>query len=237
MRPATPLGVVCWKWGSAFGPEYVNVLRSMLARHLHVPHRVVCFTDDAAGLDPDIQAVPITDFQDTPRCRRRMKQFSRELRAIVGPRMLSIDLDVVIVNDITPLVQRREPVVLWRVGHARVYSGAFVLMNTGYLHGLWQAFRDDPDGYPRKAAPRSIGSDQAMLNHFLGAHSRPDVGVLTERDGIVTYYGEGYERFEHLGAGPNRPELPRGARIVVLGSADKAVMDSRAYPWIAEHWK
>ncbi len=228
------LTVLCWSWAGKFEPVYVNRLRAALARHLHLEHQVVCVTDDPTGIDPDIRTVPLTEFTNTPRCRRRMKQYDRDFARTIGDRILSIDLDVVIVDDITPIVNRPEPVVCWKVGYASVYSGSFVLFDADALHGLWTLFKADPDGYPKTAWPSGVGSDQAMLNHYL--KKQPPIPHWTERDGFVTYFGVGYQRFEHHGVGPNRPTLPKGARIVVLGSADKRVMDEGRYPWIRKHW-
>ena len=231
------LVVVSWWWrkpdGShLFGPEYLLRMRNMLARHLHREHEFVVVTDSAALVPAGIRTERITQWQDTPRCRRRVKQYDRAFAATLGTRILSIDLDVVIVDDITPLVDRREPIVCWRVGYAGVYSGSFVLYDFGALHGLYEAFAADPDGYPLATGERNA-SDQAMLNHFLAGREVPH---WTERDGFVSYFGNGYEALEHHGVGPNRTELPEGARVVVLGSADKAAMDTGAHEWIEAHW-
>lgn len=231
------LSVICWKWGSLFGPEYPNRTRSMLARHLHLPHRLYCVTDDATGVDPEIGIIAMpSQLADTPRCRRRMQQYSYDFDWLFGERLLSIDLDVVLVDDITPIVIRPEPIVCWRVGYAGVYSGSFVLWNAGALDGAWRAYRSDPDGYPQRAQPRGVGSDQAMLNLWLG-ESRVQVAKWTEADGFVSYFGAGYERLEHHGVGPHRQALPKGARIVVLGSADKAAMDEGQHDWVRRHWR
>jgi hypothetical protein len=236
------LTCVTWKWGEKFGPVYVHRLKAMLARHLHVPHRFVCVADDPTGLEGiDLVPLPAT-YADTPRCRRRMWQFSREFgEQLQASRLLCLDLDLVFVRDISPLVQRPELVVCAWIEYAQVYSGSMILMTAGALDGLWQAFKADPDGYPVKAWPRGIGSDQAMLNYYIRkdthAIGRPTrVGRWTKADGIVTYFGEGYERYEHLGVGPRRPALPAGTRVVVLGSDDKHVLETNAFPWVAEHW-
>lgn len=237
-----PLSVVCWRWRRAdgshlFGPEYVNRLKLGLRKHLHIEHQLTCITDDPTGIDYDVRLLPIREFTDTPRCRRRLKQFDKRFaKAMLGHRVLSIDLDVVIPGDITPLVDRPEPVVCWKVGYARVFSGSFVLYNADALHGLYESYAQQPEAFPRKVQARGVPSDQAMLNYFLAAHPEIAVGTLTDADGIVTYFGDGYERFEHLGVGPGQPHLPPGARLVVLGSADKAVMDEGRFDWIREHW-
>lgn len=206
-------------------------MRAMLARQLHLPHRVYCFTDDTAGIDRDVICLPLPrEFANTPRCRRRMAQYSREIDSTLGRRLLSIDLDVVIVDDITPLVDRAEPIVMWKVGYAGVYSGSFVLWDAGALHGAYAAYAADHEGYPAGA------SDQAMLNRWL-RESRTPVATLTERDGLVTWFGNGYASREHHGMGPTRAQLPKGARIVVLGSADKKIMDEGQYSFVADHWR
>lgn len=233
-----PLSVCCWKWGTRFAAAEVNILRSMLDRHLHLEHRLFCITDDPAGLDGDIVPVAMPRaYADTLRCRRRMQQYDPEFTAAAGcgPRVLLIDLDVVLVDDITPIVDRTEPIVGWKVGHAGVYSGSFILSDRGALHGAWLAYRQDPLGYPKQAAPKGIGSDQAMLNHYLAG--QPPIAHWTEADGFVTYYGAGYERLEFLGVGPSRPTLPAGARLVVLGSDDLPVLRERRFPWVEEHWR
>jgi hypothetical protein len=47
------------KWGSKYGPEYVNRLRGMVLRHTSKPIQLICLTDDANGIHPDIQCRPI----------------------------------------------------------------------------------------------------------------------------------------------------------------------------------
>lgn len=233
------LSVVTWKWtapgGPSFGPEYVNRLRAGLARHLHLPHQLWCITDEAQGIDPRVRIVPLPQLLSTsPRCRRRMRIFDRAFAAPFGDRILTIDLDVVIVDDLTPILDRPEPLVCWLVRHAHVFSGSFHLQTPGVLQGLWDRFAADPDGYPRLVQPHGVASDQAMLNHYL--RTQPAMPYWTEADGFVTYFGKGYETRESFGVGPTLQRLPLGARIVVLGSADKRAMDTGAYPWIREHW-
>lgn len=209
----------------------------MLGRHLHLPHRLVCITEDARGIDPAVEIVPpppmLDAVIDPVRCRRRMRQFDREFARTLGERIASVDLDVVIVDDFTPIVDRPDPIVCWRVGYAGVYCGSFVMYDAGALDGAWQAYRADQAGFIKATGERNA-SDQAMLNLYL--RGKP-VAEVTEADGFVSYFGAGYERWEHHGVGPKHQTLPRGARIVVLGSRDKQVMDEGRFAWIREHWK
>lgn len=233
---ARMLTAVTWFWGNKFAPAYVNTLRSMLERHVHVEHELVCVTNTPAGIDPRVRIVrPPAPLPGDIRCRRRMWQFAAERRHDLGARILAIDLDVVALADLTPIVTRPEPIVGWRVGYANVYSGSFMLFDAGALDGAWQEYRRDPIRFP-KLAREQYASDQAMVNYWLGKCGKP-IAQWTERDGFVTWFGAGYEALEYHGMGPSRPTPPPGARIVVMGSADKHVMDEGRYPFVREHWR
>ena len=41
--------ILCMKWGTKYGPEYVNRIYAMVARNLTPPFQVICFTDDRRG--------------------------------------------------------------------------------------------------------------------------------------------------------------------------------------------
>lgn len=230
------LTVVTWKWGKKFAPYFVNRTRAMLERNLRIPHEFICVTDNAYGIDHRVRIVPLPKrFRETPRCRRRMQQYSREFAEEIGARrILSMDLDVVIVDDVTPIVDRPEPLVLWRVGYARVFSGSFQLFDAGALDDLWLEFERDPEGFPKRAWPTGTGSDQAMLNYFLGDRAVPH---WTERDGFVTFFGRGYETLARKGVAISQPVLPRGARLVVFGSDDIPVMERGPFDWMKRHWR
>lgn len=232
---ADRLTVCAWKWGRTFGPEYVNRLRAALERHLHLPHELVCITDDPTGIDRRVRIVTMpTAHAHTIRCRRRMWHFARERREDLGSRLLCVDLDLVLVDDITPVVDRPEPIVCWRVGYANVYTGAWVLFDAGALDGAWDAFRRDPEGFPASTGQRNA-SETAMLTHWIRSRRVP-VAEWTERDGLIMWFGDGYEHLEHHGLSPRQPTPPPGTRLVMFGGADKAVLDTAAYPWIASHW-
>lgn len=187
------LNVVTWKWGTLFGVEYANKLRNMVARHLHVPHKFICVTDDTEGLDPRIKTVPLpnTELVDA-HCSIRMKQFSHEMGAVLGPRSLMLDLDVVIVNDITPLVQRTEPLVMWYVGYAKLYAGGIILSNAGVLDGLWSEYAADPVALHEKAKAwpggSKDGSDQDMINYYLD-REKIVPGRWVDSDGLFAHGG------------------------------------------------
>ena len=52
------VNVLCLKWGTYYGPEYVNRLYAGVRRNLKRPFRFVCVTDNPAGLRPEVETVP-----------------------------------------------------------------------------------------------------------------------------------------------------------------------------------
>lgn len=51
--------IICMKWGTRYGPEYVNRLRAGIAKYTRRPVRFICFTDDPSGLRPDVEVMPL----------------------------------------------------------------------------------------------------------------------------------------------------------------------------------
>lgn len=58
-----PVNIVCIKWGTSYGPEYVNRLYRAVKRNLSRPFRFVCVTDDKTGVIGDVETV---DFPENP---------------------------------------------------------------------------------------------------------------------------------------------------------------------------
>ncbi|GGD15721.1 hypothetical protein [Aquisalinus flavus] len=51
--------IICMKWGTRYGPEYVNRLYGAVTRNITGPLRFVCFTDDRTGLNQGIEIQPL----------------------------------------------------------------------------------------------------------------------------------------------------------------------------------
>jgi len=234
----TSLTVVSWKWKGPvlrYPTVMWNVLRSMFERHLHVPHRFVViddgFIDESGPLDPRIQVVPCPlSLRALPRCYRRLWMFSPEMREVLGPRFLHVDVDCVLVDDVTPLVQRPEPFVLMKLdfkGSGRsLFNPSLILMDAGARADIWDAWSRDPGGLQRAALELTSFSDMGVINYCLNAAHRfgkipkkidrsvewhkldPDtVPAWTVKDGVWKWRGSAWDVDKH-------PEIPPGARII-----------------------
>jgi len=93
--------VICMKWGTKYGPEYVNRLHAMVQRHLTLDFQMVCLTDDANGIHPEVRCLPIPPLDLPPGSPERgwtkLVTFAKDLHGLKGT-ALFLDVDVVIVG-------------------------------------------------------------------------------------------------------------------------------------------
>jgi hypothetical protein len=192
---------VLWKWRDkkfreTYTAAHVNAMAEMIGRRVSLPHRIVCVTDDPVGLAGGVGTFPLwTDCSSLrnasgphllPSCYRRLKIFDGATTDAMGiargERVVSLDLDAVIVSDaFGQLFEREETFVGWGVPghrHLLVFNGSMFMHRAGSCEKLWTDF--DPHTSPRLAVSRGfLGSDQAWLSlRMLG---RPDVGIWTSR--------------------------------------------------------
>lgn len=176
------LTVVTWVWKGPreYKPEHANTLGSMLRRHLHVPHRLVCFTDYDSGFD-GVEALPIPGAARSllemrtpeaglmPSCYARLWMFSEEAKSL-GDRVLLLDVDLLIVRDITPLMEPQDDFVGWRPdkawGKENRVAGGMYLLTPGTRTEVWRDFTPEGVKAAKKAGFR--GSDQAWMSYKLG---------------------------------------------------------------------
>jgi hypothetical protein len=202
--PREKLRVVTWLWGSpkgskvSFGADQVNTLLSMVDRHYRKPYEMVLISDDARGIDGAIRTIKLpNEFPQLEHpqqaglgtCYRRLQMFKPEMADIISPRFVSMDLDCVIVGDVTPLWDRKEDAVFWDSGFFWApYNGSMTLMTAGARRQVYEKF--DPARTPKLAADKGlVGTDQAAVAHILG------IGQATwndERDGVWAFRNLGY---------------------------------------------
>lgn len=232
------LSIVTWLWRqegyrSLFGAQHVNILAAMVGRCYPHPHRMICVTDMPEGIDPSVEIVPAwNDFAGVkspyglhqPSCYRRLRAFHPEIGSVFGERFVMLDLDTVIVRDMTPVWNRPEDFVIWGETDPRsFYNGSMMLMTAGARSKVWTDF--DPETSPQKAkAAGRFGSDQGWLSYCLG----PGEAIWTKDDGVYSYR-------VHLSG---TPELPANARIVMFhGGTDPDSKRAQRLDWVREHYR
>lgn len=239
MRPIE--SVITWKWTpragyrSSYGPETVNTLAAMVRRHFSQPVRFICVTDDAKGIDPRVEVIPaFDDFKDVPSphggknpsCYRRLRMFHPDAAQWFGQRFVSLDLDVVITNDLTPLWHRDEDIVLWGDTNPQPgshYNGSMILLTAGARPFLWTDF--NPAISPAQTLKaKAWGSDQGWLSYRLGGGE----AKWSKADGVYSFRN-------HMRTNPKH--LPDNARLVVFhGEQDPWKAQAQALPWVQKHY-
>ena len=234
------ISVVTFKWKprngyrSKYPPEVVNTLRSMVQRHYQKPHRFICVTDDAEGLDSDVEVVPLWNdhaelpnpsFKTGPSCYRRLKVFSREIGEVLGERFVCMDLDTVICGDLSPVLDRTEDFIAWRNPDPKwPLNGSMFMLTAGARPQVWETF--DPKTSPKAShAARCYGSDQGWMSYVLGSGE----ATWGPEDGFYSYQ-------QHISKSGNR--LPGDAKVVMFhGHWDPWDMEAqKVAPWIKEHY-
>lgn len=98
--------IVTIKWGTRYPSAYMNRLFRAVKLYGIADAEFLCFTDDAAGLDPGIQARPLPEIDLPEKYRwtfwRKLSLFDPAL-GLSGP-CLYLDLDVVITGDLRSLI-------------------------------------------------------------------------------------------------------------------------------------
>ncbi|MBL4618423.1 MAG: hypothetical protein JKY46_12085 [Robiginitomaculum sp.] len=146
--------IVCMKWGTRYGSEFVNRLYSSILRQTKRPTRLVCFTDDATGIDPNVQIEPIPDIKLPPHLInlpwRKLVMWKQPLADLSGD-VLFLDLDLVITGDLDEMFdfeQGRFCVIEnWtQLGQGIGNTSAFRFPIGKYKH-IFDRFQDDPDRF------------------------------------------------------------------------------------------
>lgn len=226
------MNVFTWYWRQdhrpiQYRPEHVQKLQSMVKRHLRIPHQFICITD----LDvPNVACIPPLPEMERvknkrwgphqPQCYRRLRMFDPEMRDILGERYVQIDLDTVIVDDITPMFDRSDPLVINRsIGRRDAYNGSMWLHTPGTHASLYAAF--DPDQAIAASKRGYVGSDQAWMRYHLG-------------DGAVPTWSKSDGSFQYRSFRREPDTLPDGARIVFF--AGQAKPWNLEHDWVREHY-
>lgn len=234
--------VICMKWGVAYNVRDVNVLHRMVRRHLSLPHRFVCFTDDAGGLDDEIECFSLPEVRVPDHLQteawRKLGTFSRTLADLQGT-ALFLDLDIVIVDNIDCFFEHPgEFCIIHNWTHPdRIVGNSSVYRFTVGAHvDVLDTYHEDPTGIKQH-----YRNEQIFLSHQLGA----------ER---LTYWPAEWCVSFKKHCMPHRllapfiqPRPPTNAKIVVFHGhpkPDEALRGEwkgrframRKTPWIADYW-
>ncbi len=159
---------VCAKWGTKYGPHFVNRLCNMARRNCpdHFDFHFYCYTDDSVGLQSDITVIPFPDIPNIhpkywfgndnfkygmARCWDRPKTFVFNTHNFADDkptgRFVFLDLDVIIQNDLTPIITHNmeQPTKMrsWWQDPRPMDTRRFKVSHGAFTNGSCQVWSDD----------------------------------------------------------------------------------------------
>lgn len=242
--------VICMKWGTKYGPEYVNRLYNMVKRHLTLDFEMVCLTDDETGIDSNVRCYPIPELNlpdGLPeRGWKKLTTFKPELYDLKGT-ALFLDIDIVIVDNIDAFfeyeAQHEDSVVIirdwkkpWRmVGNSSVYR--FKVGQNTYPNLL--------SNFEQNFAKISseVRHEQAYLSNYLRQHHHLE---YWDKTWCVSF------KYQCMPSPAmsfiKAPTLPEGAKIIIFhgeinppdaikGGGGKWYRHVKPSPWLKKYWQ
>jgi hypothetical protein len=236
------------KWGSRYPASYVNCLWSMVRRNSARDTRLVCYTDDPAGVDPTIATFPIPELRLPQRVAmkpwRKIGLWRPDLEGVSGD-VLFVDLDVVVtglIDDFFDFAPGATFCVIenWTQRGAGIGNTSVYRFRVGAHPDLFWNLEDDPE---------------AVLERFPNSQT-----YISRTISSMTYWPSSWcVSFKHslMPAWPlnlvQPTPLPSTAKVVCFtGKPDpdeardgrwpapwykKTYKHVRRTPWIAEHWR
>lgn len=240
--------VLCMKWGTKYGAEYVNRLYQMVRKNLTLPFQMICLTDDASGIDDRVQCFPILQLplpDGLPeRGWKKLTTFSKELYGLSG-RALFLDVDLVIIDNIdcffTQAQSRDDEVWIirdwkkpWRmVGNSSVYR-----FEIGAIPQLLEYFKQNFHEIRQK-----FRHEQAFLSWYIREFHRL---CYWDSTWCLSYKYQVLKKLPFSLWKP--PEKPQTGKILVfhgevnppdaiVGGGGKWYRKVLPAPWLKDYWE
>jgi hypothetical protein len=141
------VNIVCLKWGTKYGPEYVNRLYAGVKRNTSVPFKFWCFTEDSAGIDSEVHIAPLPFSNQLETWWNKLYLFSDNIPIPKGETIFYVDLDTLIVGNIDHVLTRNYTrLVILRdffygiAKSANNYGSGLMLWKHGLYNSVWQKF-------------------------------------------------------------------------------------------------
>jgi len=238
------INIVCLKFGTLYGPEYVNRLFWAVRRNTTIPFKFHCFTESQTGIAPEIEIHPLTHNLPGVGWWHKLYLFSKEIP--IKGRIFYVDLDTLITGNLDQLLSHDKGFVCLRdlflarmppnyrngrFGTAKEAVGSGVLSwEAGQHTQIWETFIKDPTGAVKSLHPHG---DQKWIQLH-----QPNRTYWQDK-----YPGQLVSFKVHCGRG-----LPKNARVVcyhgkpsIPESINKTTRVQgytiRPTAWVKDYWK
>lgn len=238
------LNVICMRWGTAFGPEYVNRLFGGISRFSQRDVRFFCMTDDRTDLNRDIEVLDLVEepFHEEmmavlPKTRvngamRKVSMFRPGLIPDLKGALLALDLDIVITGNVDDLADYAPGKICmrrsWKPGRWPGVGHGSVLKFEPEAHSyLYEAIAANPRAEIMKAEGSEQGYTSTKANEAGDFEPFPDAWIIN------------FKRHCRPRKPLNLilpPTLPRDARVVCFPGTPKIEEAIQGYRGSLLHW-
>lgn len=240
--------VICVKWGTLYGAEYVNRLYSMVMRHTAKPTRFICFTEDPSGISLPVEIHPLPEINIPAHVAwtpwRKLSLWQYPLVDLEGD-VLFLDLDIVVTGNIDDFFQykpgRFAVIENWTQPNSQIGNTSVFRFPVGKYTHIFDKFNRDPqvvlDGY-------------RIEQQYISAEIRdqvfwPEEWCLSFKHSLMPQWPLNFFR---------APDLPQNARVIaftgmpnpkdaVMGNWPEKNQLKKIYKhvkptaWVGEHWR
>lgn len=201
-------------WRPLYNEDHVRATSRMLREYLKLDYRLVLLTDEKVGADCEVDAIAPLPYQPERwfgkiNCYRRLRFFDPEYTGQFGtPWVMSLDLDTLLLDDMTPVVEKMMCPFGFSILRGRMasirgqrpYNGGMYAIEVGKHAHVWSEW--DWDTGPTLCSNSWRGSDQVWISlklrgaptiskkdgvYFIGEYLESDDGDPEPR--IITYAG------------------------------------------------
>ena len=243
-----PVHIACMKWGTRYGPEFVNRLFLAVRRNLSRPFIFHCFTDNETGLIDGIVCHPLPPLKLPNHAMwtpwRKLSLWQSPLAGLEAGDLLVLDIDLVITGPLDEFFAFRpgEYCVIenWTKPGKGVGNTSVFRIPIGRYTELYETFVRTPE-----TIMHAHRIEQQYISAFIPEQ------VFWPREWCLSFKHTLLPRFPLNWV--RVPDLPRNARIIAFtGHPDpdeardghwpapwykRFYKHVRAIPWIAEHWR
>ena len=194
--------IVCVNWGNKYSLDYVNILNSMVKRYSDA--ELLCLSDSYEGKDCEVMMLE-KGFEGW---WNKIQLFNPNF--LKGERFLYLDLDVVITEDISSILERKEKFITINDWIYPTYNSSAMLMTGGEFPHVYDLFVKDKE----KAMNSCPLGDQQWITSYVKAD-------FFDKDDFVSY------RVNECEA------EPKGKVVVFHGKPDPHEVKGT---WVEKEW-
>jgi tetratricopeptide (TPR) repeat protein len=224
MTGSTPwVSVICVKWGTKYGAEYVKRLYRGVCRNISVPFKFFCFTDDTSGLELEANITCMGLEKGWTGWWNKASLFSSSFP--LKGRILYIDLDTVITGSVDDIAK---------------YNGEFAILST---HGIDNEGKDFSNGYNSSilmwdatsskytSICEVLKSNYSLIHRFVHRFDHWLEMMVNDADLVQLLYPDQIRDFTNACT----VSVPHDARIVVFPLKPKP-HEVESTGWVKEIW-